>query len=277
METGTGSTGARRKRLINRRVQGDLGEFSAMEWLASQGALVWIPLGHSPDVDLMGELNGRLIRVQVKTCTYRIAIPGGQKRWAVSIQTNGGNQSWSGAVKTFDPVNVDYLFVLVGDGRRWFIPAEVIEGSRRLSLGGTKYSEFEIEQGMSIEHLVHADSGLDESEQAQGECLSGQKDQTVNLAAMPTQVRILSPPSSVQRVSSPTDPGEVIGDVTRSEKKLARCGHSLLRQKRQATIPKRPCAEAGLRVGDRMRVRADGPGRIVFERIEPSAPLPSTG
>jgi hypothetical protein len=45
----------RRERAVNRRVQGDLGELSAMEWLASKGALVWIPVGHSPDVDLLAE------------------------------------------------------------------------------------------------------------------------------------------------------------------------------------------------------------------------------
>jgi hypothetical protein len=31
------------------REQGDLGELSAMEWLASQGAHIYLPLGHSPD------------------------------------------------------------------------------------------------------------------------------------------------------------------------------------------------------------------------------------
>lgn len=248
-----------------------------MEWLASKGALIWIPLGHSPDVDLMGELHGRLLRIQVKTCTYRITTPGDQERWAVSVQTNGGNQSWSGAVKTFDPANVDHLFVLVGDGRRWFIPAEIVEGSRRLSLGGTKYSEFEVERGQPIEHLVYPGGSLDELDQIQGECLSGQKDQTVNLAAMPTQVRILSPPSGPSEASSRVLSDEVLGDITKSERKLARSGHSLLRQKRQATIPKRPCAEAGLRVGDRMRVRADGPGRIVFERVEAPVPLDQAG
>jgi len=41
----------------------------------------------------------------------------------------------------------------------------------------------------------------------------------------------------------------------------------LLRPKRQVTIPKLPAEEAGVVPGDRMRVRADGPGRVVFERI----------
>jgi len=41
----------------------------------------------------------------------------------------------------------------------------------------------------------------------------------------------------------------------------------ILRPKRQVTIPRLPCEEAGLVAGDRMRVRADGDGRVVFERI----------
>lgn len=254
-----------RERRINRRAQGDLGEFSAMEWLAGQQALVWIPLGHSPDVDLIAEFDERLFRVQVKTSTYRLATPEDGERWAVSVATNGGNQSWQGTTKQFDARRVDYLFVLVGDGRRWFIPAAIVEASRRLSLGGTKYSEFEVERGQPIEHLVYAGDNPHGSDQMPGECLSGQKEQTVNLPAMPTQVRILPPPSTT---SPPTRLGDVVGDITKTERKLGRRGHTMLRQKRQTTLPKSPCAEAGLKVGDRMRVRADGPGRLAFERIE---------
>jgi PD-(D/E)XK endonuclease len=251
--------------MISRRRQGDLGEFSAMEWLASKGALIWIPLGHSSHADLIAEFNGRLLRVQVKTSTYRVSTPTGHMRWAVSISTNGGNQSWTGLTKKFDPGDVDHLFVLVSDGRRWFIPAAVIEGSRRVSLGGNKYSEFEVERGQSIEDLVYLGDTQMKSDRMQGECLSGQKEQTVNLPAMPSQVRILPPPS-------PQIPGP-LGDITKSERTVARSGHALLRQKRQTTIPKRPCAEAGLEIGDRMRVRADGPGRIVMERAEVGDPL----
>lgn len=132
METRERAKCQHRERLINRRTQGDLGEFSAMEWLASKGALVWIPLGHSPDVDLMAEFDGRLLRVQVKTSTQSATTPKGQGRWRVMIATNGGNQSWSGATKTFDPMRVDLLFVLVGDGRRWLIPAQAIEPQRQI-------------------------------------------------------------------------------------------------------------------------------------------------
>jgi len=43
----------------------------------------------------------------------------------------------------------------------------------------------------------------------------------------------------------------------------------LLRPKRQMTIPKAPCEDAGLTAGDRLRVQADGHGRILLERIDP--------
>lgn len=232
----------RRARAVNRRVQGDLGEFSAMEWLAAKGALVWIPLGHSPDVDLIADFGQNLVRVQVKTSTYR--PPTAPDRWHVSIATPGGNQSWSGATKVFDRTTVDYLFVLVGDGRRWFIPSGAVEASRAIAVGGIKYSEFEIEPGVAIDSLIHHGSDVNTlSDPLPGECQSGQMEQTVNLPAMPTQVRILPPPSPAS-------------------------AQILFRPKRQATIPRRPCEEAGLVAGDRLRVCADGPGRIVLERIE---------
>jgi len=47
----------------------------------------------------------------------------------------------------------------------------------------------------------------------------------------------------------------------------------LLRPKRQVTFPKAPCEEAGVAAGDRLRVRADGPGRIVFEKIDGEPPV----
>jgi hypothetical protein len=53
-------------------------------------------VGHSPDTDLLEELEGRLIRVEVKTSTQER----GDGRWPVHIATRGGNQSWRGSSST---------------------------------------------------------------------------------------------------------------------------------------------------------------------------------
>ena len=127
------------------RRQGDLGELSAMEWLGSKGYKLWLPVLHSPDSDLIAEDGDELLRVQVKTTTrYR------NRRWEVALCTRGGNQSWNGVSKLFSPSRCDRLFVLVADGRRWFIPATVIEGTTTVLLGGPKYADFEVEGGRPL-------------------------------------------------------------------------------------------------------------------------------
>ena len=124
------------------REQGDWGELQALTWLISQGAQVALPYGHSPDYDLVADIRGVLVRVQVKTSRFFR-----NRRWGVAVCTRGGNQSWNGMTKRLDPRAYDYLFVAVADGRRWFIPARVIPGGRSLHLGGPKYAMYEVESG----------------------------------------------------------------------------------------------------------------------------------
>src|SRR5262245_36121820 len=109
--------------VVDTLTQGDLGEASAIEWLVSCGYPVWVPVGRSPDFDLVTEINGRLGGVQVKTCRRLF-----QGRYQVMVCTKGGNQSWNGVVKRFSATRCDWLFVLVADGRRWFIPSSEVGG-----------------------------------------------------------------------------------------------------------------------------------------------------
>lgn len=131
---------------MSSREQGDWGEFSAMQWLAEQGAKVFLPFGHSPDVDLIADFGDRIVRVQVKTS--RCVVPTG--RYAVQLSTRGGNQSWTGVVKRFGAARCDVLFVCLADGRRWHIPAAHVEANTHIMLGGPKYLEFEVESGRPL-------------------------------------------------------------------------------------------------------------------------------
>ena len=111
-----------------------------MLWFGAQGAGVFVPLFHSPDYDLIADWGEGPARVQVKTSTCLR-----KGRWDVTVCTRGGNRSWNGLVKRLDPLRYDYLFVLVGDGRRWFIPAPEVGGGTGVHLGGPRYAEFEID------------------------------------------------------------------------------------------------------------------------------------
>jgi PD-(D/E)XK endonuclease len=253
----------RRPRLINRSRQGDLGEASAIEWLTRAGAAVFTPIGHSPDFDVVADVDGRLLRVQVKTSTCRAATPAGGGTWHVALRTSGGNRSWTGVAKTMDPSRADYVFTLTGDGRRWFIPTDAIEGRHRISLGGLKYSEFEIEPTRSITDLVYGrDEPTLESDGVPGEYRSGQPGRAVNAVAMPTQVRILPPPFI------DTDDGEV-----RSARQSTGA-RTRISKNHPVTIPMSQFQAAELRTGDRFRVMATGPGRVELARIDEPCQLP---
>ncbi len=130
----------------NPRRQGDAGELSAIVWLLSVGALVSLPMFHSPDYDLIADFGDRVERVQVKT-----SVAWHNCRFVVSLCTRGGNQSWNGVIKRLDATRCDSVFVHVGDGRRWYIPSASLGGGSGIVLGGPKYAEYEIEPGEPLE------------------------------------------------------------------------------------------------------------------------------
>lgn len=127
--------------------QGDQGEYSAIAWLGWKHPPVSVPLGNCSDYDAVAEVDGRLVKVQVKTTRRRVHDG---ERFSVTLCTRGGNQSWNGIIKHFSADRCDYLFIHTADGRRWFMPADVVEGGTAIVVGGPKYAEYEIELGPAL-------------------------------------------------------------------------------------------------------------------------------
>jgi bifunctional DNA-binding transcriptional regulator/antitoxin component of YhaV-PrlF toxin-antitoxin module len=253
-----------RERLINRSRQGAIGEASAIEWLTSAGATVFVPFGPSPVCDLVALVSRDLLRIQVKTSTRRTITPNGHERWELQLATNGGNQSWTGLTKKLDPTALDFVFALVGDGRRWFIPAQTLEGERGLNLGGPKYSEFEIEPGISLDRVVYG--ALQEPSRidapARGSAGAGEPGQTVNLVP-----QLLSGFDSHLPHSAPVQSeARPRFRPSKYERNLGKSGRAVINQKRRVTLPQSALLSAGLRDGDQVDVKAEGPGRIVLEK-----------
>ena len=113
----------------------------------------------------------------MKTCANTNSAGHYQAR----LSTSGGNQSWNRVIKRFDPSRYDYLFVLVGDGRRWFIPVGAIDSSHCVVLGGLKYSEFEVEPGRPL--VPNSKPASLESGLPLGEYPRGQRTAAVNRQA----------------------------------------------------------------------------------------------
>ena len=236
------------------REQGDWGELAAMTWLMSRGASIYRPVFHSPDIDLVAVLGRQVLRIEVKTTTRRRA----KGSWGVTISTRGGNQSWSGLVKYFDANRCDYLFVLVADGRQWFIPTAALDCGSALTLGGPKYSEFEIEPGRPLEaasRIDHPSTGERRRGRVGLDCKSS--------ASMLSGFESHLPHHPPQE--RPPRPGF---EPSKYERRLGRMCQAIINQKRRVNIPQKPFFEAGFELGDRVRVTCEGYGRVVLERIE---------
>ncbi len=128
------------------RRQGDAGELSAINWLFSAGADVYVPLLTNPDVDMIADFGDRVDRVQVKTSTCWE-----KNRFVVTVCTRGGIQGWNGFVKRIDPSRCDSVFIHVGDGRRWYIPATELGGGWSIRVGGPRYAAYEVEPGVPLQ------------------------------------------------------------------------------------------------------------------------------
>jgi Holliday junction resolvase-like predicted endonuclease len=239
------------------REQGDIGELSAMSWLASKGASVFVPLGHSPDVDVIASFGDQLSRIQVKTSNQE-----SRGRYAVAICTRGGNQSWNGRTKYFDPNRFDFLFILVGNGRRWLIPFTAVESRTAITVGGPKYSEFEIERGDGFERRSSTSATpLDLPPPLRGGAGAGEPGRPVKSVATPEWVRFPPPPSSS---SSPrTGPRE-----ERPRRFVGRFERTRISSGHQVTIPRDAFIPAGFEVGDKLHATCTGPGRVILERID---------
>lgn len=226
----------------NPRRQGGLGEAAAIHWLTEVGAGVSVPLFHSPDYDLVAEMGGRLHRVQVKTGTQARG-----SGYNVHLATRGGNQSWSGLVKRFDQSRCDFLFALVGDSRRWFIPASEIEGTTSIVLGGRRYEEYEVtcSNGPPAPSTITQPQG--------GSAGAGEPGWTVNSVPRAEWVRIPPPPLAAPTES---DAAPLVAARTRAS------------ANRQITVPIAVFDAAGLRVGDQFRVEAIGAGRLRVTRVQ---------
>jgi len=61
--------------MLTPRQQGDIGELSAIVWLAGKGFPVFKPLFHCRHFDLVADFGGRLVSVEVKTSTlFALAV-----------------------------------------------------------------------------------------------------------------------------------------------------------------------------------------------------------
>ncbi len=98
-------------RELNSRLQGDLAESIAIQYYTSKGFVVSRPTNHSPYYDLIVDDGQSLIKVEVKSSSYKAPSGGFQ----IALRTSGGNQSGSYEHKRIDQTKTDIVFIVTSD------------------------------------------------------------------------------------------------------------------------------------------------------------------
>lgn len=118
----------------NSKVQGDVGMGQAIAYFTKLGYPVLLPISDSNDYDIVVDMEGVLKKVQVKTGR-------GFNKWnraTIGLRTLGGNQSWSGAVKTVIDTDIDFLFCYHLTAGAYLIPKDQLVEKANLTLNESK-------------------------------------------------------------------------------------------------------------------------------------------
>ncbi|GAB5492938.1 MAG: hypothetical protein Phog2KO_31530 [Phototrophicaceae bacterium] len=126
----------------NSKKQGDIGLVLEIAWFEINDYPVSIPLTDSQDYDLIIDMSGTLKKVQVRT-TYNQQKSGS---YEVNLRVMGGNRSGTGQVKYFIDTDVDYLFIVVENGAKYFIPKSNITNKRAINIfNDRQYEQYRVE------------------------------------------------------------------------------------------------------------------------------------
>lgn len=113
--------------------QADLGLGRAIAYFTNYGYTVSIPLTDSQPYDLVVDMGDRLVRVQVKTTSYKV-----HGFFVVALRTCGGNRSGAGKITRIDAAKVDYLFAVTTSGEMYLIPTGELGCTSTIALNETR-------------------------------------------------------------------------------------------------------------------------------------------
>lgn len=114
---------------MDRKQQGNIGEAFAIFYYTKSGCIVSKPLSENTPYDLIVDNGNKILRIQVKTSSYKRYPNGG---YTVQLKTNGGNQSGKGKSSFIDKNFVDVVFVLCEDGNYYSIPSDICENKSNI-------------------------------------------------------------------------------------------------------------------------------------------------
>jgi hypothetical protein len=123
------------EKAINSNRRGNIGMGYAIAKLTELGYNISIPITDSQDYDLIADLAGVLLKVQVKTTSYKDKK---SEYYMVALRTKTYNK-----LKSFTDSDCDLLFVLTESGQMYLIPKNEIKVRNGLTLT-TEFDKYSV-------------------------------------------------------------------------------------------------------------------------------------
>lgn len=115
---------------MSSKLQGDLSEQIGIMYFTSKGYVCSKPVSHSSNYDFIVDIDSVLLRVEVKSSSYKR----NEKSYVVSLITSGGNRSWNGEVKRISSKTSDIVFIYTTNGDIYSFKSCDLEGKRTVSV-----------------------------------------------------------------------------------------------------------------------------------------------
>lgn len=123
------------EKAINSNRRGNIGMGYAIAKLTELGYNISIPITDSQDYDLIADLAGVLLKVQVKTTSYKDKK---SEYYMVALRTKTYNK-----LKSFTDSDCDLLLVLTESGQMYLIPKNEIKVRNGLTLT-TEFDKYSV-------------------------------------------------------------------------------------------------------------------------------------
>lgn len=111
--------------------------WSAIEYFTSLWWTVSVPLIDSQKYDLIVDNKKKLLKVQVKTSTYKY------KDKYYEVQLASKHNYWNKRIEIFDKSATDYLYILLWNWDRYLIPSKKMDCKHIVKIRN-KYFKFKI-------------------------------------------------------------------------------------------------------------------------------------
>lgn len=120
--------------------QGNVGVARAIYEYSKRGYTVLLPASDSDKYDIVVDVDGLLLKVQVKTSRCKVG-----EKYQINLATKGGNTKHN-TIRGRASNDYDLLFCLTEDGACWSIPVEALgTAAQSIVVSSIKYDRYKLQ------------------------------------------------------------------------------------------------------------------------------------